>query len=214
MDPVGVDGRPRRRVRRAPREAPGGHDGAGGDGAGGEAPSQVVGGVGPAVPDPRSDLQGREPFPGQPSPLVPCDDAERVLRVGPALGGQRQPAGRLPAVMLTVNPQRRGGADEVPVLAVVGAPVVLVPLRGIGIVPRRRAVADLDGDQTAIIDLCGPRDVDLGLRLRLQSQSRPPFKRRGGGGGVNVSWSVLRFWLHGSPHPTAPTAGRQGEFSE
>ena len=38
--------------------------------------------VAPAVPDPRSDLQGGEPFLDQPSFLVPCDDAARVLRVG------------------------------------------------------------------------------------------------------------------------------------
>ena len=98
MDLVEVDDRPRRRVRRAPREALDGHDGAGGGAVEGEAPSQVVGGVEPAVLDPRPGLDGREPFLDQPPALVPPGDAGRVLRVGPALGGQQQPVERLLAV--------------------------------------------------------------------------------------------------------------------
>ncbi len=93
MDLVLVDDRARRHALRARRST----DMTVHAVMAGEALPQVVGGVEPAVFDPRSGLDGREPLFDQPAFLVPGDDADRVLLRGLTFGGQEQPVEPVPA---------------------------------------------------------------------------------------------------------------------
>ena len=84
------------------------HDAPGGDGVEGEALAQVVGVVEAPVLDAGAGLEDSEELLDGPACLVPPEDAQGVVPVRAALGGEQQPVGRLLQVWRRVG---LGGAD-------------------------------------------------------------------------------------------------------